>query len=429
MHILIFTQFFPPEIGAAPRRIIENAKYWLSKGNKVTVVTSVPNSPFGEFFEGYHNSFLQKEQIEGIEIIRGFTVPAGKRSRKFRRLLSFVIYALSASIHGLLIKSPDIIVASAPYFSGIPGVLCGFLRKIPWIYDLRDPWIQSMESAGIIQKESIVFRILKSTERLIARKASRVVVIGQLMAKLIQYEFGLNKLPAVMPNGVVIDLLEQQSAIKIPEAFNRKFILGCLGNFNNPYDYEILFELAPKLSEHFIICLIGEGSQKTKVKKAIIERGIPKIKVLDFVRPSEVGSWVRLFDLSIVPLKANSLYDVFIPVRCLESMAVGTPVLFGGNGEIASILSLAKAGAAFPAGDVDAMWEKIIERFEDKKIIKEESENGKIYVRQNFSRKIIAGHYLNLLLKIAHKENDAQTHADEKDLRDISSFSVSSDST
>ena len=70
MRILFLTENFPPETNAIATRVYERAVYWAKWGNDVTVITCVPNFPEGKVHDGYKNKWIQKEYIEGIEVIR-----------------------------------------------------------------------------------------------------------------------------------------------------------------------------------------------------------------------------------------------------------------------------------------------------------------------------------------------------------------------
>ena len=53
MKILIVSFYYSPELGAAPSRITNMAEGLKSQGAEVDVLTSLPNYPQGQIFEGY----------------------------------------------------------------------------------------------------------------------------------------------------------------------------------------------------------------------------------------------------------------------------------------------------------------------------------------------------------------------------------------
>ena len=70
VHILFLTDNFPPEVNAPASRTFEHCREWVKAGHRVTVITCAPNFPQGRVFDGYRNRLWQREQMEGIEVIR-----------------------------------------------------------------------------------------------------------------------------------------------------------------------------------------------------------------------------------------------------------------------------------------------------------------------------------------------------------------------
>jgi hypothetical protein len=70
MRILLLTQYFPPETGAAQERLSDLAGRLCSFGHAVTVLTSLPNYPAGRIFDEYRGRIFVGEKREGLRILR-----------------------------------------------------------------------------------------------------------------------------------------------------------------------------------------------------------------------------------------------------------------------------------------------------------------------------------------------------------------------
>ena len=53
MKILIVSERYWPEVGAAPSRLVNMAEGLHARGCDVDVLTSLPNYPKGRIFDGY----------------------------------------------------------------------------------------------------------------------------------------------------------------------------------------------------------------------------------------------------------------------------------------------------------------------------------------------------------------------------------------
>jgi hypothetical protein len=53
MHVLIVTNYFAPEGGAAAVRLTRLARKLQQRGHRITVLTSLPHYPRGEVYQDY----------------------------------------------------------------------------------------------------------------------------------------------------------------------------------------------------------------------------------------------------------------------------------------------------------------------------------------------------------------------------------------
>ena len=138
MKILFITDNFPPEFNAPARRTFEHCKHWVETGEEVTVITCFPNYPRGKVFEGYKNRLYNVEFIEGIKVIRLWSFIAANEGF-FKRIFEHISFAKMAILASFFIRRPDIIIATSPqFFTAIAGRFISFLKRCPWIMEVRD---------------------------------------------------------------------------------------------------------------------------------------------------------------------------------------------------------------------------------------------------------------------------------------------------
>src|SRR5687767_5444193 len=135
MKILFITDNFYPERNAAASRVYERACFWVKWGHEVTVVTGVPNFPEGKVFSGYKNKWFQREEIEGIKVIRVKTFIAEYKGFLLR-ILDLFSFLLPAFFGSLFVAKPDVVVATSPsLFAALAAVLVSKVKRIPYVME------------------------------------------------------------------------------------------------------------------------------------------------------------------------------------------------------------------------------------------------------------------------------------------------------
>ena len=178
MRILFFSHYFPPEGNAPASRTHENCKRWVRKGHKVIVITCAPNVPDGVVYEGYRNKLYQRENVEGIGVIRVWTYIAANKGTT-RRIMNYVSYMLSAVFFALFLKRPSVVIATSPqFFCGWAGVIVSRLRRVPFILEIRDIWPESIVAVGAFRSKRLL-RILEWLELKMYAAAHHIITVGK----------------------------------------------------------------------------------------------------------------------------------------------------------------------------------------------------------------------------------------------------------
>src|ERR1035441_278225 len=105
MKILLLSQWYPPE----PMKLLSDMTETLqAMGHEVTVLTGFPNWPSGKLYPGYRLRLWQREERNGVQIVRVPLFPDHSRSA-LKRALNFVSFASSATALGFwLTPRPDV---------------------------------------------------------------------------------------------------------------------------------------------------------------------------------------------------------------------------------------------------------------------------------------------------------------------------------
>ncbi|MBU3604107.1 glycosyltransferase family 4 protein [Polynucleobacter sp. AP-Kaivos-20-H2] len=355
MHILFLTDNFPPEVNAPASRTFEHCREWVKLGEQVTVITCAPNFPKGKVFPGYKNRLCQTETIEGIRVIRVWSYITANEGF-VRRSLDYISFMVAATIASLFTKKVDVVIGTSPqFFTVCAAYVVGLLKRVPWIFELRDIWPESIKAVGSM-KDGVLYRSLEKLELFLYRKANRVISLTQsFKVELVSRGISAEKID-VITNGVDLSLFKPRSknqALLKQLGLENKFVAGYIGTIGMAHGLETLVEAAEILQGipaainiHFLV--LGDGARKGVIKELASQKKLKNIAFIDTVPKSEVGDYWSLLDVSIIHLKKDPLFEKVIPSKLFECMGMGIPVLHGVLGESAEIVNRLGVGKTVP---------------------------------------------------------------------------------
>ena len=180
MNILFISQHFIPEVGADSGRVSELTKIWAKGNQNVTVLTGYPISPGGNVYSKYKQSykrFFYRELIDGVNIVRTWVL-AIPNHKSIQRILSYVSFCLSSLIIGIFLSRPNVIIATSPQLlSGLSGWILSFIKRVPFILEIRDLWPESLVGSGVGTEQSITYTLLKRLSQFLYKHSDHIIVV------------------------------------------------------------------------------------------------------------------------------------------------------------------------------------------------------------------------------------------------------------
>ena len=401
MHILFLTDNFPPEVNAPASRTFEHCREWVKAGHQVTIITGAPNFPNGKLLGGYRNQLWKKETTAGINIIRVWTYIAANEGFA-KRILDYLSYMVTAFVASLLVRKVDIVVGTSPqFFTVCAAYACGLFKRVPWIFELRDIWPESIRVVGAI-KESMALDLLERVELFLYRKATAIVSVTHAFRfSLIQRGIDGKKI-FVVTNGVDISRFSprsKDSTLLKQHGLQDKFVVGYIGTHGLAHGLDVILDAAKLLKAQpyvdlFRFILLGDGANKKTLKQRAKTEELNNVIFMDSVPKDHVVRYWSLLDASIIHLKKDELFTSVIPSKLFECMGMAIPVLHGVKGESAAIVELEDVGLLFEPQNAQTLIAGLIRLSGDACLIQRLKTNGPIAARK-YDRSSLA---LNMLV-------------------------------
>jgi len=405
MKILYVSQYFPPEMGAPSARVHELSREWVRMGHQVTVLTGFPNHPVGVVFPGYRGQMIRREAVDGIRVVR-IPIYAAANKAFFKRVLNYSSFWLSASTFGpFLTERPDVVVATSPQFlTAVAGLWLARLKRVPFVFEVRDLWPRSIVEVGAMRANSPAIRTLEKLERFLYRSADHIVpVTDSFVGEIAAHGIPTEKM-SVITNGVDLELFQPRSrdearkALGLPEGM----LVTYVGTHGMAHGLDLVLDAAKRLADDGIrFLLVGEGAEKARLKERAAAERMGNVTFWDQLPRDRVAQVYAATDLCLVLLRDLPLFRTVIPSKIFEFMGAGRPILTTVDGESRGIIERAGAGVFSPPEDVDALVESIRALSRDPRRLERMGALGREFVERSYSRPALAGRYLDVLSRVA----------------------------
>jgi glycosyltransferase involved in cell wall biosynthesis len=401
MRILFLSDNFPPEVNAPATRTFEHCLEWVKLGAEVTVITCNPNFPQGRLYPGFKNKFYKKEKIEGITVIRVWSYITANEGF-IRRTLDYLSFAFMAALVGLLHKTDVIIATSPQFFTTWAGCFLGFVKRKPWIFELRDLWPESIATVGAMKKGRL-YSLLESIEMFLYRNADVVIPNTPAFKKnLISRGIDEKKIH-VIPNGANTKLFKHQpkdEKLLIDLNLSGKFIYGYIGTHGMAHSLDFIIESLQEVTNqdiHFLF--VGDGSAKKQIVNRARELNLSNVTFVDTVPKNEISRYLSIIDVALVPLKNSDTFRTVIPSKIFESCAMKKPILLGVNGQAREIIEEFNVGVYFEPENTNSFITQVYHLYNEVALYQELQQNcAKLLM--NYDRSTLAVNMYQHILTI-----------------------------
>ncbi|QZA89069.1 glycosyltransferase family 4 protein [Salinarchaeum sp. IM2453] len=390
--VVVVSQYYPPETGAAPTRWKELTDRWADD-TSVTVITSAPDYPEGEIYDGYDNRWLRREQQGNVEVFYTKTITASS-GNLLRRSLKFIWFMIMALLVGLRYTTPNAVIATSPQpLTGVSAWILARVKRATFVFEVRDLWPESITAVSNFDN-TVVIWMIDQTITILYHRSDYLVVVSQAFIEPIVAE-GVNpdKIK-YFPNGIDLDFYETtEKESPVLKNVDERFTVSYVGTIGRAHGLSVVLDAAQELSEvQFVI--VGDGAEREKLEARAADH---ENVLFTGRRPKEeIPSILRTSDAALVHLRPREIFETVIPSKLLEAMAAGLPVILGVRGEARRILMEADAGIPMePNNEEDLI--NAVRQLQQQEKARLHGAKGREYVVEEFNWDHIAAKYLTIL--------------------------------
>ena len=410
MNILIISQYFWPE----NFRINELSLSLKKKGHKVTVLTGQPNYPEGRFFRGYGFFKKNKEDFEGVQIIRVPIIPRGKGGA-FRLILNYFSFVLSATILGPVFcrGKYDVIFVyePSPITVGIPAIVLKKIERAPIMFWVQDLWPETLPAVGVITSKAIL-KPVGLMVRFIYSQCDRILIQSKSFRFSVGKYTSENKKIFYFPNSAEELYRPLSFKANTPEGklMPAGFKIMFAGNIGAAQGFTTILDAADLLKEykevHWVI--LGDGRMRAWVEEEIKKRGLETTFHLLGKHPIEtMPSFFSFADTLLVTLKKDPIFSLTIPAKLQSYLACGRPVIAALDGAGADVVKESKSGLVCPPDDAGKLAKAVLEMYSMSEKKRERmGEAGRKYFETYFEEEMLVNKLETWMKEVAKCESN-----------------------
>ncbi|MDP3790622.1 MAG: glycosyltransferase family 4 protein [Candidatus Omnitrophota bacterium] len=235
----------------------------------------------------------------------------------------------------------------------------------------------------------------KLSRKLFDTWGERVVAISEPVKAHLERDFGINsERIGLIHNGVDMDKFSKNfsndeiSKLKRSITLKEGPVVGTIGRLSSVKGQKFLIEAMKNVisKNNLAQCLIiGEGPEEDELKKLAVDLGIENN--VKFAGPiyKDANMYLACMDVFVLPSIKEGL-----GLALLEAMAAARPCVASDIGGIRDIVKDRDNGMLVPVADISAMADSISKLLSDKAAAMRLGQNGREFVKENFSITVMA---------------------------------------
>jgi glycosyltransferase involved in cell wall biosynthesis len=403
MKIIYIHQHFTTSRGKGGTRSYDVAKHMVNSGHKIYMVTGncetsgMSKVPFYKLFE--------KRNYDGIETYVcncGYSNDMGK----LRRMFSFMWFAFAALLAGICIKKPDLVFAtSTPIFVGIPGYILSRLKRVKFVFEVRDIWPEILVKGGWADEKSLYIRFMAWLEDFLYRHADKVLLVSEAFKESITARgYPEEKFEVILLGGDGQGFVgvEENTEFRKKYGLEDKFVGIFTGSHGAANGLDYILDAAKAIChrDDIAFVMMGKGGQRQALMDRAKDENINNVIFAKAVTKSEVPGILMTCDAGLMILKNIGGYWDVTPNKLFDYMFASLPILINFTGPSLDILESDNSGLHVNPDDSQSLADAMVKLEIDRERTRQMGENARKAAWEKYDRSNIATQMIKLFQRV-----------------------------
>ena len=295
---------------------------------------------------------------------------------------------------------PEIVHAHSPASTGAEGLRMARRFGAAFVYEVRG--FRTL-SAAAERDETVHTNAATACEIKVAKKADRVVAICEGIAQqLIRGGVSDSKITIVpnAVNGAEFQPLVRNEQLAAELAVQEHVVFGYVTNVRRLEGLQTAIQAWPQVKKEIpnaVFVLVGDGTYVGQLQGLARKRGVEDSwRFVGRVPHSEVRAYYSLFDVFVVPRIPQPVCQIVTPLKPLEAMAMGIPVVASDVFALREMVDDGKTGLLFTAGDPASLASVCVRIGTDPHLRDQLVKAASLWVKTEREWSVVAGRYANV---------------------------------
>jgi len=319
------------------------------------------------------------------------------------RYIAFLKFALKAiKYSGSLIKPDIAYVTSTPLTVGIVALWLKWVKKVPYIFEVRDLWPEAPIQLGIM-RSGLAKNAAVWLEKTTYKNATHLVALSPGIRDGVLAKFKKAQV-TIIPNMADIGFYGKNVAFSQENESLTIGYFGAIGHANGLMSMMAVAEICLTQGLRVRFLLMGEGSERDNLHQIIIDKNLSNVVLLPTGNKAEVAQVMHRVDACLVSFLKYPILETCSPNKFFDALAAGKLCIVNTNGWLHNLVEENRCGFYI---DPDEPWTfpALIQPFlSDRSLLEEYQRNAQHLGESHFSKDVLVNSACEFVERIIKKD-------------------------
>ena len=386
---LTFHQHFSTPKGSAGIRSYGMAQKLIKQGHKVTMVCG----SYDKGATGLTSEFKRGKRtgdVDGIDIIE-FDLAYSNADGFLSRSITFLKFAFRSISIALTTRYDLVFATSTPLTAGIPGIFARWLKRKPFVFEVRDLWPELPKAMGVITSP-VILTAMSVLEWVTYKSANKLVGLSPGIVQGIERHNIKSKDVALIPNGYDLNIFSGEIEHWRPNTIkDTDFLAIFTGTHGIANGLDAVLDAAAELQKRnrddIKLLLVGQGRLKPALQQRAKEENLRNIVFHDPIDKEQLARLMASADIGMQVLaNVPAFYYGTSPNKFFDYISAGLPVLNNYPGWLAEMIEEHRCGLTVEPENPKAFADALIKAADNKQELKAMGKRAQKLAQEKFDR-------------------------------------------